>query len=77
MVKIIWANFNARTMSGYINLGTRTAARSIKEKGGVDVDEVVILMNGEISVIAKVVKIGGGTLFADPDWSTMKIISGK
>lgn len=71
-MKIIWADFYKRTMSGYISLGTPESARSIKQAGGIKVGEQITLTDGEMHVQAKVIKINGDTLFAAPDWTTVK-----
>ena len=72
-MKRIWADFNARTMSGLIVLNTRGSQESIKEVGGVADGETVLLTDNELTVPA-VVMVGhdSGFTFANPDWNRMR-----
>ena len=71
-MKIIWADFNARTMSGHIILSIPQALKSIKEVGGIEIGEEVILTDGKLHVKAEIITLNGGVVLAHPKWDTMK-----
>lgn len=73
-MKTIRADFNARTLSGYINLNTKESRQSIKESNGINVGEIIKLTNGKLQAVAKVIQFDKTFYFADPDWNTMKVI---
>ena len=75
-MKQLVVDMSARTMSGWIVLSAPEARKSIKEAGGVTENEEVLLIEGTMSVKAKIIE-RSGWLFANPDWQTMKFGGSK
>ena len=68
-MKVVWADFNARTEEDNISLTTVGSKRSLSETGA-KVGERVWISDGELGVRA-VIKQIEGRLYACPDWDSL------